>query len=59
MDWPCAREAPVLRAIQHLDDGGAVVICIDEYIDGVLNTPSPGRDVPSDRNIFLSAHLAH
>lgn len=52
-------EAPVRRAIRHLDDGGAVVIYIDEYVDGVVNAPSLGRDIPLDRNIFLSARLAH
>lgn len=52
------NQAPMRRAIRHLDDGGAVVIYIDEYVNGVVNAPALGRDVKLDRNILLSARLA-
>lgn len=50
--------APMRHAIRHLDGGGAVVIYIDEYVNGLVNAPALGRDVKLDRNIALSARLA-
>ena len=51
--------APMRRAIRHLDEGGAVVIYIDEYVAGVVNAPALGRNIKLDRNIYLTARLAH